>query len=475
VPSRPQYELCPPFTLLPFLQEAVHYSRELYKREASLPPNPSAKTCLPCRAAHKAAYAMANKARKGRQSRDDITVLVVNLHQACTCNRSVGAHNMSTSSIDPKEDSTLAVPHPRPQPQASAAAAGGAGGGHSEAGAATANAAQSGSMSSGSEAGTRPAAEPRLQPSSAEVAAATTSSSSSSGLSCFAAAAAAGSSAAAAAAPADDWHDKDVQAASDQAAVPVRLGKPTPETPQTSGGKNATPLAEPSQQQQQQQQQEQGFVADVSRAYSLGMRSKPAKKSSPTAAAGKLPAAGSPFAAAAGGGADSAAAKMASSSGRGAASSSSSGMYSPFSSSPFAGYVSSSSGASTSTAAAASGGSSSVSGDSSLQKRPSSVTPGPWGNTSTAPVRAASGGVGTAATAAGASRQPPFTPYHMQTVMAVLEVALQVALQGGGSTEAGPAAPSGAPAAAPITLHVQRMSSGSSSTCGSELLQEAVM
>jgi hypothetical protein len=64
---------------------------------AALPPSEK-RACASCSIGRAAAQALAKCAR-GRNSRDDITVLVVNLEAPCSCLKLVGAHNTSTSSL----------------------------------------------------------------------------------------------------------------------------------------------------------------------------------------------------------------------------------------------------------------------------------------------------------------------------------------------------------------------------------------
>eukprot|EP00879_Flechtneria_rotunda_P000146 GHRR01000213.1.p1 GENE.GHRR01000213.1~~GHRR01000213.1.p1 ORF type:complete len:631 (+),score=184.85 GHRR01000213.1:186-2078(+) len=59
--------------------------------------------CCACQAAGIAARALAQFARKERRSRDDITVLLVNLQTPCSCARPVGSHNTNSSSLVSKE------------------------------------------------------------------------------------------------------------------------------------------------------------------------------------------------------------------------------------------------------------------------------------------------------------------------------------------------------------------------------------
>jgi hypothetical protein len=83
-------------------QEAVEVVRRVKERccahpNAALPPSDK-RACAACSRSRAAAQALAKCAR-GRNSRDDITVCVVNLELPCSCLKLVGAHNTSTSSL----------------------------------------------------------------------------------------------------------------------------------------------------------------------------------------------------------------------------------------------------------------------------------------------------------------------------------------------------------------------------------------
>jgi protein phosphatase 2C len=65
------------------------------------------RVCSACQAAGIAARALALCARKQRHSRDDITVLLVNLSTPCTCAHPLGAHNVSSSSLMSKATAAL--------------------------------------------------------------------------------------------------------------------------------------------------------------------------------------------------------------------------------------------------------------------------------------------------------------------------------------------------------------------------------
>eukprot|EP00878_Enallax_costatus_P028986 GHUV01031360.1.p1 GENE.GHUV01031360.1~~GHUV01031360.1.p1 ORF type:complete len:384 (+),score=103.74 GHUV01031360.1:191-1342(+) len=68
------------------------------------------RVCSACQAAGVAARALALCARKQRHSRDDITVLLVNLKTPCTCAQPLGAHNVSSSSLMSKATAALVRP-----------------------------------------------------------------------------------------------------------------------------------------------------------------------------------------------------------------------------------------------------------------------------------------------------------------------------------------------------------------------------
>lgn len=68
------------------------------------------RVCSACQAAGVAARALALCARKQRHSRDDITVLLINLKSPCTCAQPLGAHSLSSSSLMSKATAALVRP-----------------------------------------------------------------------------------------------------------------------------------------------------------------------------------------------------------------------------------------------------------------------------------------------------------------------------------------------------------------------------
>jgi hypothetical protein len=83
------------------VQEVYEYARKtlqkVQEKHASMPCSKG--MCCACQAAGIAARALTHFARNKRHSRDDITVLVVNLHTPCSCPKSTSSHYTSNSSL----------------------------------------------------------------------------------------------------------------------------------------------------------------------------------------------------------------------------------------------------------------------------------------------------------------------------------------------------------------------------------------
>lgn len=95
--------------LLYWLQEVFDYAHKtlLKVQQKHAAQSVQHRVCGACQAAGIAARALAHCARKQRHSRDDITVLLVNLNTPCTCTQPLGAHNVSSSSLMSKATASL--------------------------------------------------------------------------------------------------------------------------------------------------------------------------------------------------------------------------------------------------------------------------------------------------------------------------------------------------------------------------------
>ena len=93
---------CASLAIAAGLQDALSYANKAYAKCAGASRHPSSMTCCPCKAANIAAQAMAKCAR-ARGSKDDITVLVVNLQQQCACKATRGPHNSPVCSLQQQQ------------------------------------------------------------------------------------------------------------------------------------------------------------------------------------------------------------------------------------------------------------------------------------------------------------------------------------------------------------------------------------